>query len=49
MPRPPPIADERDPRTAMVDDLLGVLVDLPARALRQMDAAFDELVASGDG
>jgi hypothetical protein len=41
--------DDRDPTTALVDGLLEGAAGVPERLVRRLDAAFDELVAAGDG
>jgi len=47
-PEPTVIDDQRDPLTALVDELLGVAAGVPGRALHRLDAAFDELLANDD-
>ncbi|HEY1696745.1 MAG TPA: hypothetical protein VGG39_31500 [Polyangiaceae bacterium] len=52
---PPPaqeptvIDDQRDAVTAFVDGLLGIVAGLPHRLTGRLDAAFDDLLAHGDG
>jgi hypothetical protein len=50
-PEPDPVAieDERDPGTALVDGLLLGTAGVPARLVRRLDVAFDELLSSDDG
>ena len=46
---PDAVDDQRDPTTALVDGLLVGAAGVPARLMRRLDAAFDELLASSDG
>ena len=46
---PAAIDDQRDAATTIVDTVLSVAAGLPGRALDHLDAAFDELLARGDG
>jgi hypothetical protein len=41
--------DQRDPTTAFVDGVLGLAAGVPARLFGRLDAAFDDLLAHGDG
>jgi hypothetical protein len=45
---PTVIDDQRDPTTALVDGLLGVVAGAPELLLRRLDAAFDDLIAHPD-
>lgn len=52
---PPPaeeptvIDDQRDAMTAFIDALLGLAAGVPRRLVGRLDAAFDDLLAHGDG
>jgi hypothetical protein len=46
---PTVIDDQRDPATAFVDALLGLAAGVPGRLVGRLDAAFDDLLAHGDG
>lgn len=46
---PTVVDDQRDATTAFVDGLLGLAAGLPGRLLGRLDAAFDALLAHGDG
>lgn len=52
---PPPaeeptvIDDQRDAMTAFIDGLLGLAAGVPGRLVGRLDAAFDDLLAHGDG
>lgn len=46
---PTPIDDQRDATTAFVDAMLGLVAGTPARLVGRLDAAFDDLLAHGDG
>jgi hypothetical protein len=46
---PEAIDDERDPTTALVDGLLLGAAGVPARLVRRLDTAFDDLLAHADG
>jgi hypothetical protein len=46
---PTVIDDQRDAATAFVDGLLGLAAGVPGRLVGRLDAAFDDLLAHGDG
>jgi hypothetical protein len=46
---PPAVDDQRDAIDAFVDAALGLAAGLPARGLRRVESAFDELVAYAHG
>jgi hypothetical protein len=46
---PTEIDDQRDAVTAFVDGMLGLAAGLPDRLMRRLEAAFDDLLAHGDG
>ena len=46
---PTAIDDQRDALTAFVDGLLGLAAGVPDRLVGRLDAAFDDLLAHGDG
>jgi hypothetical protein len=46
---PTVIDDQRDALTSFVDGLLGLVAGLPGRLVGRLDAAFDDLLAHGDG
>lgn len=46
---PTVIDDQRDAGTMFVDGLLGLAAGVPARLVGRLDAAFDDLLAHGDG
>jgi hypothetical protein len=46
---PTVIDDQRDALTAFVDGMLGLAAGVPGRLVGRLDAAFDELLAHGDG
>jgi hypothetical protein len=46
---PDAVDDQRDPTTALVDGLLVGAAGVPARLVRRLDAAFDDLLAGSDG
>ena len=46
---PTVIDDQRDALTSLVDGLLGLVAGVPGRILGRLDAAFDDLLAHGDG
>jgi hypothetical protein len=43
------IDDQRDAATAFVDGLIGLVAGVPMRLVGRLDAAFDDLLAHGDG
>jgi hypothetical protein len=46
---PTVIDDQRDAATAFIDGLLGFAAGVPGRLVGRLDAAFDDLLAHGDG
>jgi len=46
---PTVIDDQRDALTSLVDGLLSLVAGVPGRLLGRLDAAFDDLLAHGDG
>jgi len=46
---PAAVDDDRDPATALVDGLLVGVAGVPARLVRRLDAAFDDLLGHSDG
>jgi hypothetical protein len=46
---PTVIDDQRDAMTAFVDGMLGLAAGVPSRLIGRLDAAFDDLLAHGDG
>jgi hypothetical protein len=46
---PTVIDDQRDAGTAFVDGLIGLVAGVPARLVGRLDAAFDDLLAHGEG
>ena len=46
---PTAIDDQRDAITAFVDGMLGLAAGVPSRLVLRLDAAFDDLLAHGDG
>jgi hypothetical protein len=46
---PPAIDDQRDAMDAFIDAVLGVTAGLPARAVRRVELAFDELLTHAHG
>jgi hypothetical protein len=46
---PTPIDDQRDAVTSFVDGILGLVAGVPSRLIGRLDAAFDDLLAHGDG
>ena len=46
---PTVIDDQRDAMTAFIDGMLGLVAGMPSRLVGRLDAAFDDLLAHGDG
>jgi hypothetical protein len=46
---PTVIDDQRDAFTSFIDGMLGLAAGLPSRLVGRLDAAFDDLLAHGDG
>jgi hypothetical protein len=49
MEEPTVVDDQRDPGTALVDGVISLTAGVPARLVRRLDAAFDELIAQAHG
>lgn len=47
--QPSIVDDQRDPATALVDGVIALTAGVPARLVRRLDAAFDELIAQAHG
>ena len=46
---PTAIDDQRDAMTAFIDAMIGLVAGVPGRLVGRLDAAFDDLLAHGDG